>query len=99
MRAGDVLFFNGSVVHGSRPNRSDRWRRSFICHYAPASATAIHAWYHPCLDFNGREFDGFAEAEHGGHCGAAFPAYWPPGTFEEAQAAGLTPVPDGSVSG
>src|SRR5690606_26559333 len=35
---GDVLFFNGSVIHGSYPNRSaTRFRRSFICHYAGIS--------------------------------------------------------------
>jgi ectoine hydroxylase-related dioxygenase (phytanoyl-CoA dioxygenase family) len=39
MVAGDVLFFNGSLVHGSQPNRTaDRFRRSFICHYIPRSA-------------------------------------------------------------
>src|SRR5581483_1096451 len=28
LRAGDVLFFNGSVIHGSYPNKSrDRFRR------------------------------------------------------------------------
>ena len=33
MEPGDVLFFNGSLVHGSGPNRSpDRFRRSFIGH-------------------------------------------------------------------
>ena len=31
---GDVLFFNGSVIHGSYPNSSaDRFRRSYIGHY------------------------------------------------------------------
>lgn len=35
---GDVLFFNGSTIHGSLPNDSkDRFRRSFICHYVGAS--------------------------------------------------------------
>jgi len=35
MKAGDTLFFNGSVIHGSGSNRSkDRFRRAFICHYA-----------------------------------------------------------------
>jgi phytanoyl-CoA hydroxylase len=28
MDPGDVLFFNGSLVHGSNPNRSARFRRS-----------------------------------------------------------------------
>jgi phytanoyl-CoA hydroxylase len=31
---GDALFFDGRLIHGSFPNRTtDRWRRSFICHY------------------------------------------------------------------
>ena len=38
MKAGDTLFFNGSLIHGSGPNRSkDRFRRSFICHYVSQS--------------------------------------------------------------
>ncbi|MFM8716207.1 MAG: phytanoyl-CoA dioxygenase family protein [Spartobacteria bacterium] len=38
MKAGDTLFFNGSSIYGSGPNRSkDRFRRSFICHYVPKS--------------------------------------------------------------
>ncbi|RAP75845.1 phytanoyl-CoA dioxygenase family protein [Paenibacillus montanisoli] len=42
MAAGDILFFNGSVIHGSYPNTSkDRFRRSFICHYAGYSAVKV----------------------------------------------------------
>lgn len=42
MEPGDVLFFNGSMIHGSYPNRSkDRFRRSFICHYAGLSCERI----------------------------------------------------------
>ena len=34
MRPGDSLFFDGKTLHGSYPNTTtDRWRRSFICHY------------------------------------------------------------------
>jgi ectoine hydroxylase-related dioxygenase (phytanoyl-CoA dioxygenase family) len=34
MQPGDVLFFDGKTIHGSYPNTTtDRWRRSFICHY------------------------------------------------------------------
>ncbi|BAM03049.1 phytanoyl-CoA dioxygenase family protein [Phycisphaera mikurensis] len=72
---GDVLFFNGSVVHGSKPNTTaDRWRRSFICHYAPASAEAIGSHYKPCFRFDGREHRGFADATGGGPCGEPFDA-------------------------
>ena len=39
---GDVLFFGGNLIHGSRPNRTaDRFRRSFICHYVGESAREI----------------------------------------------------------
>jgi hypothetical protein len=42
MDAGDVLFFNGNLIHGSYPNTSaDRFRRSFICHYAGESTAKI----------------------------------------------------------
>ncbi len=53
---GDVLFFNGQLIHGSGPNRSrDRMRRSLICHYLPASSTAIHPGYWPAiLGFDGK---------------------------------------------
>lgn len=45
---GDVLFFNGSVIHGSYPNRSaNRFRRSFICHYAGVSCERIGRHYQP----------------------------------------------------
>jgi hypothetical protein len=69
LRSGDVLFFNGSVVHGSGANESrDRFRRSFICHYMGASSLEIAAHYHPLLDRQGREV-GRKIAEGGGPCG------------------------------
>ena len=44
LEAGDVLFFNGSVIHGSTPNTSaDRFRRSLIFHYVPASTVEMSA--------------------------------------------------------
>ncbi|MCS7209878.1 MAG: phytanoyl-CoA dioxygenase family protein [Fimbriimonadales bacterium] len=37
MAPGDVLFFDGHLLHRSYPNRTaDRWRRSFVCHYCNA---------------------------------------------------------------
>jgi phytanoyl-CoA hydroxylase len=67
---GDVLFFTGSVVHGSQPNRTaDRWRRSFISHYLPAAATHIGGWYTPyLLDFDGNPVTRESN-EWGGPCG------------------------------
>lgn len=37
MEPGDVLFFHGHILHRSYPNRtSDRFRRSYVCHYCNA---------------------------------------------------------------
>ena len=69
LKPGDTLFFNGSVVHGSTPNYSkDRWRRSFICHYAPESMEEISHWYFPILDTHGNEIQR-RSAVGGGPCG------------------------------
>jgi phytanoyl-CoA hydroxylase len=54
MRAGDVLFFNGSLVHGSYPNTSrDRFRRSLIGHYIAGDAEKVGGYYHPVLRMDG----------------------------------------------
>lgn len=54
--AGDVLFFNGSVIHGSFPNVSqERFRRSFICHYVGDSTRGINAGYYPLWRFSGEK--------------------------------------------
>lgn len=69
LAAGDVLFFNGTVVHGSGPNRSaDRFRRSFICHYVPRSAERMSKWYRPILTMAGDEVT-LDENVDGGPCG------------------------------
>ena len=69
LRAGDVLFFNGSVIHGSYPNTSsDRFRRAFICHYIPQSSAEMSHWYNPLLTFAGEELT-IADATGGGPCG------------------------------
>lgn len=67
---GDVLFFPGGVVHGSGPNRTPHaWRRSFISHYMPVSASHVGAWYLPyLLDFSGRPVTR-AHDDRGGPCG------------------------------
>ncbi|MBA2481561.1 MAG: phytanoyl-CoA dioxygenase family protein [Planctomycetes bacterium] len=40
MEAGDVLFFSGATIHGSYANTTtDRFRRSFICHFIGDRAT------------------------------------------------------------
>ncbi|MBO7746095.1 phytanoyl-CoA dioxygenase family protein [Paenibacillus sp. MWE-103] len=56
MDKGDVLFFNGNLIHGSYRNKTkDRFRRAFICHYANASATAINVHYNPLYKADGTE--------------------------------------------
>ncbi|GAA4091840.1 phytanoyl-CoA dioxygenase family protein [Nonomuraea soli] len=68
MEAGDVLFFNGSLVHGSEPNSTvDRFRRSLIFHYVGESTTHISSWY-PTLRMSG-EVVAIAAAVGGGPCG------------------------------
>ena len=66
---GDVLFFNGSLVHGSQPNTTgDRFRRSFICHYIGRSSERMSLWYRPILTMNGDLVE-IAENTGGGPCG------------------------------
>ncbi|KAB8159485.1 phytanoyl-CoA dioxygenase family protein [Streptomyces sp. 3MP-14] len=73
MAPGDVLFFNGSLVHGSQPNRTaDRFRRSFICHYVGRSAERIGNWY-PTLTMSGDRVR-LPESEGAGPCGTEFEA-------------------------
>ncbi len=36
LEAGSVLFFNGYLLHRSKPNRSDGFRRTFVGHYLNA---------------------------------------------------------------
>ena len=75
LEPGDTLFFTGSVIHGSNPNSTeDEWRRSFISHYMPRSATHIAGWYLPHLyDFDGRPVQRDS-TEWGGPCGVEDPA-------------------------
>jgi ectoine hydroxylase-related dioxygenase (phytanoyl-CoA dioxygenase family) len=69
LKAGDVLFFNGSVIHGSYPNTSkDRFRRALICHYVPASSTALSAGYLEPTRFSGQMVP-VPPAQGGGPCG------------------------------
>jgi ectoine hydroxylase-related dioxygenase (phytanoyl-CoA dioxygenase family) len=54
MQAGDVLFFNGSLVHGSYPNiTTDRFRRALIGHYIDGAAEEVGQYYQPALRMDG----------------------------------------------
>lgn len=56
LASGDVLFFNGSIVHGSYPNTSStRFRRAYIGHYVSASTQMISQWYNPLVRADGSE--------------------------------------------
>ncbi|KUO18224.1 phytanoyl-CoA dioxygenase family protein [Streptomyces dysideae] len=76
MRPGDVLFFNGSLVHGSQPNGSvERFRRSFIGHYAGSSAERIGRYYRT-VSMRGERVR-LAESEGAGPCGTEFEPHGP----------------------
>jgi phytanoyl-CoA hydroxylase len=69
MDAGDVLFFNGSLVHGSFPNTTtDRFRRSLIAHYIEGDAEQVSAFYFPALRMDGTPVELDASSA-GGACG------------------------------
>lgn len=77
LAAGDVLFFNGSLVHGSYPNATkDRFRRSFICHYIGRSSDRMSKWYRPILTMQGEEVH-IDENAGGGPCGTEVQAAGP----------------------
>ncbi len=69
MGPGDVLFFNGSVVHGSFPNTSaDRFRRALIGHYINGAAEQLSQWYERVLKMDGSTIE-VPAAPEGGRCG------------------------------
>ncbi len=69
MKAGDVLFFNGQLVHGSFPNTSqERFRRSLIGHYIVGEAEQVAKYYHPVLRMDGTPVE-LGVSEGGSECG------------------------------
>ena len=69
MKAGDVFFFNGQLIHGSFPNTSgSRFRRALIGHYIVGDAKQVSKYYHPVLRFDGTVVD-LDVSEGGGQCG------------------------------
>jgi phytanoyl-CoA hydroxylase len=69
MDPGDVLFFHGSLVHGSTPNTTtDRFRRALIGHYIHADARQVAEYYHPALRMDGTPLH-LDVSEGGGPCG------------------------------
>ena len=69
MQAGDVVFFNGQVVHGSYPNTSaDRFRRALIGHYIAGEAHEVAKYFHPVLRMDGSTVE-LEVSEGGDLCG------------------------------
>jgi ectoine hydroxylase-related dioxygenase (phytanoyl-CoA dioxygenase family) len=69
MEPGDVLFFNGSLAHGSFPNTSEnRFRRSLIGHYIEGDSEQVSRWYFPVLRMDGSRIELDASTQ-GGRCG------------------------------
>ena len=69
LKAGDVLFFNGSLIHGSYPNTSTtRFRRSLIFHYVPEGSEELSHWYKSPTRFD-EVIVPINEATGGGPCG------------------------------
>jgi ectoine hydroxylase-related dioxygenase (phytanoyl-CoA dioxygenase family) len=73
MELGDVLFFSGSLIHGSYPNTTkDSFRRSFICHYLGESSREISSHYFPLHRFDGTPIgkdEIYKSSPGGGYCG------------------------------
>jgi ectoine hydroxylase-related dioxygenase (phytanoyl-CoA dioxygenase family) len=69
LNPGDVLFFHGSLVHGSKPNTTaNRFRRSLIGHYIQAEARQVAEYYHPALRMDGTPLQ-LDVSPGGGPCG------------------------------
>lgn len=71
MKAGDVLFFNGSLIHGSNRNETtDRFRRTLIAHYISGEAEQVAKYYFPVYREDGSIVEsGLAVSAGGGPCG------------------------------
>jgi phytanoyl-CoA hydroxylase len=69
MDPGDVLFFHGSLIHGSFPNTTtDRFRRALIGHYVEGTAEKLGQWYRPLYRMDGAIVE-IEENPGGGPCG------------------------------
>ncbi|MEZ4678522.1 MAG: phytanoyl-CoA dioxygenase family protein [Caldilineaceae bacterium] len=67
---GDVLFFNGQIIHGSFPNTTpDRFRRALVGHYIEGHAQQVAAFDLPVLHMDGRVVKDIAASPDGGECG------------------------------
>ncbi len=70
MKKGDVIFFNGSLVHGSGPNQSNsRFRRIMVGHYIEGNAEQVAKYYFPVFRMDGSQVEGLTSIDQGGPCG------------------------------
>ncbi len=70
MKAGDVMFFNGSIVHGSQPNTTpDRFRRALIGHYVQGTAEQVAKGYQPLWRMDGSRLEIASSEIEGSTCG------------------------------
>ena len=70
LEPGDVLFFNGQLIHGSFPNTTtDRFRRSLVGHYIEGHAQQVMAFDRPVLRMDGTVVEEIAASPDGGECG------------------------------
>ncbi|MFJ7936141.1 phytanoyl-CoA dioxygenase family protein [Sporosarcina sp. NPDC096371] len=77
MNQGDVLFFNGNLIHGSYRNKTkDRFRKAFICHYAGESTTKISGFYSPLFREDGSKVEPELNPDSG-PCGNEFDTVYP----------------------
>jgi hypothetical protein len=93
MNRGDVLFFNGQLIHGSGKNSSStRFRRTLIGHYIDGDARTVGGYYFPVWNLDGSEASHIEPNDQGSPCGVirkyADGYYYEfSGTVEEASAA------------
>lgn len=90
--AGDVLFFDGHLLHCSYPNRTrDRWRRSFVCHYCNARSWV--PWNHG-VPYVGESANGVHILARGStHLAFASPQYGIPVGLLDERARNESPIP------
>jgi phytanoyl-CoA hydroxylase len=91
MQPGDVLFFNGSLIHGSPPNRSDRFRTIIVGHYIDGAAEQVAEYYFPVYRMDGSQVE-LKVSPSGQPCGVFVeqdgkPVYQIAGEISEAKAA------------
>ena len=70
LEPGDVLFFNGQVIHGSFPNTTtDRFRRALVGHYIEGCAEQVAVFDRPVLRMDGTMVEEIQASPDGGECG------------------------------